>query len=264
MDIDPRFANFYSQDEFIWYNFFNGHFFKGSEYAKRFQNFLINCDKLLIILDPPFGAKTALIHNSLTRVLDQLSSLSITATPHSMWIFPYYMERQISQHCPNLLMSDYRVTYNNHTQFGTGTGARKLGSPVRLFTDIPLRTLTLPGSAGYRHCVKCDLWVSEENLHCEDCGKCTSKDGRTYVHCLLCKRCVKPTYQHCEKCQRCKLADHKCNGNNVVINNKKEADKDMKKDAVKSEIHAGKRKKKIKRTRSKRRKTAKSINHVET
>lgn len=59
-------------------------------------------------------------------------------------------------------------------------------------------------------CVKCQKYVSNENKHCEQCKKCTSKDGSTYTHCLKCKKCVKPSWQHCETCNKCAQKDHKC------------------------------------------------------
>eukprot|EP00092_Neocalanus_flemingeri_P002026 GFUD01002163.1.p1 GENE.GFUD01002163.1~~GFUD01002163.1.p1 ORF type:complete len:515 (+),score=148.04 GFUD01002163.1:179-1723(+) len=218
LDLDPRFLSFYTSQNFLWYNFFNGHFFHGEKSSIIFRDFLISCDKLLILLDPPFGAKTELISHSLERITSQLEMLSISATVSTIWVFPYFMERQLKQHRFNLVMSDYRVTYSGHVQFSAKDsteapatpGARKLGSPVRLFTDIALSALQLPASEGYRLCAECSVWVAAENRHCDQCGVCTSKDGRTYVHCDDCKRCVKPTYTHCKGCDRCKLPEHKC------------------------------------------------------
>ena len=77
IDIDARLKNFYGEKQFLWGNFFNGHFFHGETSAEVFQNFLINCDKLLIIFDPPFGAKTELISHSLNRVRIQLGRVKI-------------------------------------------------------------------------------------------------------------------------------------------------------------------------------------------
>jgi hypothetical protein len=214
LDLDPRFLSFYSSNQFLWFNFFNGHFFHGEHSSTIFRDFLISCEKLLILLDPPFGAKTELISYSLDRAIEQLEMFNISAKVSTMWVFPYYMERQMKQFRTDLVMSDYRVTYSDHTQFGGGedgaAGVRKLGSPVRLFTSIPLTLLELPSAEGYRLCEVCRVWVSKENTHCDLCGVCTSKDGRTYVHCSKCERCVKPTYTHCAKCGRCKLPTHQC------------------------------------------------------
>jgi len=208
LDIDPRFQNFYDTKRFLWYNFFNGHFFHGENSASIYRDFLVSCDNLLILIDPPFGTKTELISRSLDRTLEQLSLFSISAKASLLWVFPYFMERQICEFRKDLVMSDYRVTYEDHQQFGKA--GRKLGSPVRLFTSISLSKLHLPPEEGYKYCVKCKIWVSNENNHCDQCGTCTSKDGRTYVHCSSCSRCVKPTYSHCVKCDRCKLPQHQC------------------------------------------------------
>ena len=209
IDIDARFGNFYSSKKFLWCNYFNGHFFNGVADKESFRNFLIESEKILLIIDPPFGAKTELISHSLDRILSLLDMFSPAAKPEVMWIFPYFMERQGSGCRPGLRMSDWRVTYRDHRQYGETPGGRSLGSPVRIFTSIPLSDLPLPGPQ-YRHCPHCLLWVHETNVHCEVCGTCPSKDGRTYSHCSLCGRCVKPTYQHCGLCGRCCLPQHEC------------------------------------------------------
>lgn len=211
LDLDHRFQSFYSPEKFVWFNFFNGHFFHGDNGKTVLQNFFINTEKLLIILDPPFGAKTELIAHSLDRIKLQVENLSFSAKVSTIWVFPYFMERQLKISCPFLAMADYRVTYNNHKEFGEDGDGRKQGSPVRFFTDIPLRTFVLPTSAGYKKCVPCERWVAKENLHCDICNSCPSKDGRTYKHCSPCGRCVKPTYVHCSSCSRCKLPTHDCN-----------------------------------------------------
>jgi len=208
LDIDARWGNFYDESQFLWTNFFNGHFFRG-ESRTTFQNFLINADRLLIVVDPPFGAKSELIHHCLSRIKDQLAMLNMNAKVNLMWVFPYFMERQVIKCDKNLIMSDYRVTYAQHVQYGETDQARKLGSPIRLFTDIPLSAFELP-SPEYHHCQKCQVWRHVSNIHCDKCGTCPSKDGKTYVHCTICKRCVKPTYEHCHVCGRCALPSHSC------------------------------------------------------
>ena len=80
-------------------------------------------------------------------------------------------------------MADYRVTYAGHEQYGTSDKARKLGSPVRLFTDIPLAEVELTDAREYAHCARCRAWRHVSNVHCSKCGTCPSKDGRTYRHC---------------------------------------------------------------------------------
>ena len=48
-----------------------------------------------------------------------------------MWVFPYFMERQVTGCDAALSMADLRVTYSTHTQYGQTDKARKQGSPVR-------------------------------------------------------------------------------------------------------------------------------------
>lgn len=40
MDIDNRFASFYDEKEFFWYNMFNNYFFDGENSVLNFENFL--------------------------------------------------------------------------------------------------------------------------------------------------------------------------------------------------------------------------------
>lgn len=84
-DIDARLENFYDHKRFLWGNFFNGHFFRGKEKEEIFRNFLIGVDtKLLIIVDPPFGAKTELISHSINRVKNQLGRCHRSMNQHQL------------------------------------------------------------------------------------------------------------------------------------------------------------------------------------
>lgn len=108
-------------------------------------------------------------------------------------------------------MSDYQVLYADNSGYKDGRlGGRKQGSPVRLFTTIPLSTLSLAGIDGYKFCSDCNIWVSCSNIHCLKCGKCTGKNGGEYKHCDLCRRCVKQTWVHCNDCSKCSLPTHDC------------------------------------------------------
>merc|ERR1712168_132938 len=117
-------------------------------------------------------------------------------------MFPYFMGPHITKYCPQLHMLDMRVDYDNHALFRNGPKARKHGSPVRIFTNIPACDFIL-SEPDYRFCDPCKSYVSVTNKHCEICNRCTSKDGRPYVHCNLCSRCVKSSYSHCDKCNMC-------------------------------------------------------------
>lgn len=174
-----------------------------------------------LICDPPFGGRVepmsytikiiSDLHRKLNNIVDNDNDNSLKI----MFMFPYFMEHimkeksnplSVAGGLKDLEMSDYKVDYDNHPLFVLG----KQGSPVRLFTNVPLKLLELPTSDGYKFCKKCKKWVSAENKHCKKCKECTSKDGRTYKHCDICERCVKPTWEHCGACKRCMLEKHTC------------------------------------------------------
>ena len=89
-------------------------------------------------------------------------------------------------------------------------GKRKLGSPVRIFTNLPLNQIILDNLDNYRLCQTCNIYVSLTNRHCQECSSCTGKNGGLYKHCYECSRCVKHSWEHCITCQRCTLPDHSC------------------------------------------------------
>lgn len=86
------------------------------------------------------------------------------------------MERHVKAGLPEFKMFDLKIDYDNHSSFtNVGKRKRKFGSPIRIFTNIPLGRLNLKDVEGYKFCKFCDFWVAEENRHCEDCNACTSK-----------------------------------------------------------------------------------------
>lgn len=108
-------------------------------------------------------------------------------------------------------MVDYKVDYTNHKLYHSGEKGRKQGSPIRIFTNVPLNRIHLPESEGYRLCRPCEQYRSIENIHCTVCKTCPSKNGSKYVHCNQCALCVKPSYRHCSQCNRCtQIQGHKC------------------------------------------------------
>lgn len=113
---------------------------------------------------------------------------------------------------PAMEMSDYKINYTNHSSYtDKGNKSRKLGSPVRVFTNVPLQLIKLPVLEQYKYCAKCEKYTALENRHCEKCNSCPSKNGTTYKHCDFCGLCVKPYYKHCNDCRRCtQLDDHDC------------------------------------------------------
>jgi hypothetical protein len=196
-----------------------------------------------IVMDPPFAAPPELLGHGL-RTLWGMAAAEVP----TILAFPYFNEDAVRAALPTLAMLDYRVDYDNHPYaycchapcapyvqstrdllaaphptrrtYRAGKGS---GSPVRLYTNIALRSFTAPaprtdkGDKGegdeYRRCAQCDVVVAVTNRHCDPCGACTTKHGRApYVHCTPCGRCVKPGLVHCGACMRCTPAQHACSG----------------------------------------------------
>merc|ERR1711974_478759 len=115
-----------------------------------------------VIIDPPFGAKTELIWESLDRLKQRAEMLSCSVSIFFLWVFPYFMEKQVTAVAPELQMADYRVTYSKHKQFKEGKGER--GSIVRIFTNINLSELVLPPGEGYPHCPLANVGLPHPTL----------------------------------------------------------------------------------------------------
>merc|ERR1712029_478431 len=162
-------------------------------------------------MGPPFGGKCDLIGRTLAYIKKEFRAKGCQSVDF-VWIFPYFMEPQIVQTQLGFKMSDYQVRYQREAKYKDGTGkGRSAGSPVRIFTTIPLTLIDLSKVEGYKHCAKCETWVCHTNKHCKKCGVCTSKNGAPYRHCDKCGRCVKVSWEHCPKCQRCCLIQsHPC------------------------------------------------------
>ena len=65
----------------------NSHAFHGEKADNVLQNFLINSEKLAVIIDPPLGAKTELIWESLARLKQRAEMLSCSVTISYIWVF---------------------------------------------------------------------------------------------------------------------------------------------------------------------------------
>ncbi|XP_055373028.1 rRNA N6-adenosine-methyltransferase ZCCHC4, partial [Condylostylus longicornis] len=214
LDLDHRFFYFNSDSEFFYYNMFNNHFFEGQEKKNMFKKFLKidGNETISVITDPPFGCRTEPLVNVLRDIASDFREVNnfFRVLP-TIWIFPYYMEHYIKKEMPEMEMLDYKINYSNHEAYSDGINSRKYGSPVRLFTNIPLHLIELPATEGYKMCNICQKWTAVENIHCKICNKCPSKNGETYRHCNLCSLCVKPNYVHCVNCRRCtQKQNHNC------------------------------------------------------
>ncbi|XP_064608799.1 rRNA N6-adenosine-methyltransferase ZCCHC4-like [Liolophura sinensis] len=212
LDLDHRFEQIWPPELFCRYNMFNHYFFHGRSSEEAFHKFVSKDadEKLIILMDPPFGGMVEALASTLKKISEAANGSKSDVLCPMFWYFPYFMEKRILEACPGLTMLDYKVDYDNHSLFHAGDKGRKEGSPVRIFTNLPPSKVVLPKTEGYWFCKKCLRYSAPENWHCQKCGSCTSKDGKSYVHCDLCGRCVKPSRVHCEVCQQCELADHRC------------------------------------------------------
>ena len=102
MDIDHRFAQFYENELFVYYNMFNNHFFRDKEiYAK----FLQNSKKVLLIIDPPFGGIVKLIANTVGQIKKDYGRETIS----TMLFYPYFTEMWINNWLSGFKLIDYKV-----------------------------------------------------------------------------------------------------------------------------------------------------------
>ncbi|XP_069137703.1 rRNA N6-adenosine-methyltransferase ZCCHC4-like [Argopecten irradians] len=213
LDLDHRYQQIYPPDKFCRYNMFNHHFFDGHTSEEVFKQFMSEEEgkRIAMVMDPPFGGMVealAATYNKISQQWRTLSGKTNTTDLPILWFFPYFMEKRIKECLPNTQMLDYKVDYDNHMLFRGDV--KKQGSPVRIFTNLSPESVVLPSSEGYWFCKVCSRYSAKENLHCDVCDCCPSKDGRTYKHCFKCDRCVKPSKQHCDTCKICQLQDHRC------------------------------------------------------
>ncbi|XP_039607534.1 rRNA N6-adenosine-methyltransferase ZCCHC4 [Polypterus senegalus] len=215
MDIDFRYCQFNSEDEFCHYNMFNNYFFDAEQGYITCRKFLLEVigEQVVLVSDPPFGGLVKPLAHSFNKIstiwkAQQQPESSVQEMP-IFWIFPYFFESRIKECFPTFSMLDYQVDYENHALYKHGKKGRRQ-SPVRIFTNLSPRDIILPSDEGYRFCSQCQRYVSSENKHCDICDACPSKDGRQWKHCLQCNKCVKPTWVHCLSCNRCALKDHCC------------------------------------------------------
>ncbi|XP_071599917.1 rRNA N(6)-adenosine-methyltransferase ZCCHC4 isoform X2 [Heliangelus exortis] len=215
LDIDFRYSQFYTEDEFCHYNMFNHYFFGGEAACETCRKFLYQDkgERVIMVTDPPFGGLVEALASSFKKLMAMWTETEKVGHKNPempmFWIFPYFFESRILEFFPTFSMLDYQVDYDNHALYKHGkTGRRQ--SPVRIFTNLAPSMIVLPVEEGYRFCALCQRYVSSGNQHCELCNSCTSKDGRRWKHCVLCKKCVKPSWFHCNNCNCCALQNHSC------------------------------------------------------
>ncbi|CAD6194387.1 unnamed protein product [Caenorhabditis auriculariae] len=196
LDYDRRHAHFFPSTQFAQYSMLVDHFFDPKS-EEKLVNFFKNSGKVLIVVDPPFGAFIDPLMKSLEKIKHRFLGSrppNSTGSFHSIIILPIYVGKHVIRNDKSFWMSDYRVTYDNHKVF-----SKPSKSIVRLFTDLPAKCFDLSDVEGYRFCDMCETYVTEKNQHCFKCMACTSLAGQ-YNHCDRCKRCVKVSYKHCRQC----------------------------------------------------------------
>ncbi|CAK1551355.1 unnamed protein product [Leptosia nina] len=212
LDFDTRHHQFNAPNKFLWYNMFNNYLFDGNNDEKILKKFLKGSKEkgLCIVMDPPFGGRVEPLIHTIRELSSTYNQICETeGILPIIWAFPYFSEPYIKNMMPELKMHDYKVEYENHKKFKNSKSGKQ-GSPVRFFTNLPLRTIDLSNDSNYKYCETCKYWVAKTNNHCNICKECCSKDGTSYVHCKKCNRCVKPTYEHCGTCERCCHPNHRC------------------------------------------------------
>ncbi|PAV84499.1 hypothetical protein WR25_25248 [Diploscapter pachys] len=202
LDYDTRYAPFSPALKFAQYSMLVHHFYDGKA-KRRFRTFLKKHSSILVICDPPFGVFIEPLLQSIGKIkaeFEELHAKSENPVFYGCFVLPYFVGKHVLKSDASYWMSDLKITYDNHKDFG------KPGkSPVRIFTNLPKSTIQLSSMEEYRFCEMCEKYVASTNLHCFQCEKCPSKDGSTYRHCNRCKRCFKQTYNHCAKCKACHL-----------------------------------------------------------
>lgn len=88
-------------------------------------------------MDPPFGGRTEPMAQTLNAIQAEYQAANDTTKKIPVYLFfPYFNEPQILNTMPDFRMADYKVDYDNHELFRTA--GRAFGSPVRIFTNVPL------------------------------------------------------------------------------------------------------------------------------
>lgn len=213
LDIDPRYRQFYSKNQFIQFNMFNYYFFD-SDGEHCLDIFLHHSKHILILIDPPFGGLMECLAKSIHKIQAKFLSLNQHKVSSSIVLFfPYFNEHWIRRvfFKENVQITDFIVTYENHLKYQQKIKLKnKISSPIRIFTNLNLDNFVDFNSSLYRWCSQCHRTVFFNNFHCNLCGQCPARDAKKKLrHCVKCNRCVKITSKHCFECKKCHLLN-KC------------------------------------------------------
>ena len=151
---------------------FNNHFFHGN---KTYLDFIRNSNKILILIDPPYGGLVKLIANTIRNLTTDCINNGKQA--QILLVYPYFMETWIQKWLPELKMIDFKVTYCNQRNFSEKTSNK--GSSARIFTNISeINQVEIPRMdelKDYYYCELCEKYTFIQNKHCFKCSKCTSR-----------------------------------------------------------------------------------------
>ena len=234
LDIDKRYLQFFPASQFLCFNMVNGFCFETPESEQHLDNFLKNSHRLLILIDPPFGALIPALGETIRKLQKRLAylkrepttddqqkitvsdetietpqetqgqlavqSAKPSSTSNLMIFHLYFFEKHIVSEFPGVKMMDFQLSYANHAKMN-----QQEKSIARIFTDLKGRLVKLPKQLGYKFCVHCQRYVSKVAEHCFECKNCGAKDGKPSVHCAVCDKCVKNTWTHCFVCELCTL-----------------------------------------------------------
>lgn len=232
LDIDRRFLQFFSASSFLCFNMVNSYCFDSKPIEDHLDSFLKQSDRLIVLVDPPFGALIPALGDTLRKLRKRYAYLKRSACATSekasnrtenvkqdgrepestidhefnvIMFHQYFFDKHILAEFPNLKMMDIQITYANHPKM----------KEARMFTDI-VASLFKPIKAiqnDYKFCAHCDRYVHAIANHCNECKDCGAKDGRESIHCAVCDKCVKCTWAHCFECGFCSLPGKcKCGG----------------------------------------------------
>jgi hypothetical protein len=70
---------------------------------------------------------------------------SIGAISATLLVLPYFFDKKLRTYMPDVHLTDYVCTYENHTQY-----ARRERSCIHLFTDMPGGQVVLPSKYDYK------------------------------------------------------------------------------------------------------------------
>ncbi|XP_054841813.1 rRNA N6-adenosine-methyltransferase ZCCHC4-like [Eublepharis macularius] len=141
LDIDFRYSQFCTEEEFCHYNMFNHYFFGGEAAHDVCQKFLQQHKnkRIVMVADPPFGGLVealAFTFKQLVAMWKQTGCADAASKELPIfWIFPYFFESRILEFFPSFRMLDYQVDYDNHALYKHGKTGRKQ-SPVCIFTNL--------------------------------------------------------------------------------------------------------------------------------